>query len=216
MIKGIIFDMDGVLTDTEPINELATNTALKKLHGIELDKKILMTLKGMREKEYYEMLRKQYGFTGDLEKFLVEKKNAFEKILDGRNISFPATGKVIKGLKKNYKLALATSCDKRKFDIISKSFDKSLFDVIIVGEDVTNGKPHPECYRLAIKKLGLKPDECVVIEDAVKGIIAAKSAGAKCIGIAGTFPKEELEETDADLIIAEIKYLTKDAITKVG
>ena len=83
---------------------------------------------------------------------------------------------------------------------------KSEFEVIVSGDDVKVGKPAPDCYLLAAKKLGVKPKDCVVIEDATFGVRAAKAAGIKCLGFAG-LPHNDEDLSEADVIIKDFHQL---------
>jgi beta-phosphoglucomutase len=96
--------------------------------------------------------------------------------------------------KRRLKLAVATSADWNKVDanFAAAGLIKSTFDAIVTGEHVIHKKPAPDIFLYAAKQLGLNPSECLVLEDAINGIIAANAAGCKNIGIAGTFSKEEL------------------------
>ena len=89
------------------------------------------------------------------------------------------------------------------------------FDVVVsAADDVKNGKPAPDIFLKAAEKLNVKPEECVVVEDALNGIKAAKAAGMKCIANTNSFPKDKL--TEADLIIDNFNELTIDTIKQLG
>ena len=99
---------------------------------------------------------------------------------------------------KNLKLALATSADKVKMEINLREIKLSpdLFESIVTGEDVVNKKPFPDIYMKASQNLGLKPSECLVVEDAVSGIRAGKSAGCRCLAVTTSFLASSLGEAD--------------------
>jgi HAD superfamily hydrolase (TIGR01509 family) len=100
--------------------------------------------------------------------------------------------------KKGFKLALATSADQVKMEINLKGIGltSDSFDSIITGNDVVNKKPSPEIYLKAAKSIGLKPEQCLVVEDAVSGIKSGKSAGCRCLAVTTSFNSSDLKEAD--------------------
>lgn len=114
-----------------------------------------------------------------------------------------------------YLLALASSNNRKIVDSIMDRFDLSKYiKVSISGEDVLKGKPNPEIFLKAAKKLDVKPSNCVVIEDAFAGVQAAKAAGMKCIGYKNlNSGKQDL--SDADLIVESFSELSLDCIKKL-
>jgi HAD superfamily hydrolase (TIGR01509 family) len=127
-----------------------------------------------------------------------------------------------KGLKKllatlsrtNYKIGLGTSAPSYKTKIVLETLGiKEFFNSIVTAEEVRQGKPNPEIYLKVAKKLNVKPKECIVIEDAPKGIEAAKNAGMKCIAIPTTHKKAELK--NADKIINSFNKLTMKVIESI-
>jgi HAD superfamily hydrolase (TIGR01509 family) len=79
-----------------------------------------------------------------------------------------------------------------------------LFDAIVTGEDIARKKPAPDVFMLAARRMGLRPDECLVIEDAVAGVQAAKSAGCKCLGLTGSFSEGDLLNAGADWVAPDL------------
>jgi beta-phosphoglucomutase-like phosphatase (HAD superfamily) len=111
--------------------------------------------------------------------------------------------------------ALASSGTKAYIDfVVNRLKIRKYYDVIISGEDVKHGKPDPEPYLLACKRLGLPPDQCVVLEDASNGVKAAKAAGCKCIGIDSPYtPPQDLSQ--ADLELKSLLKINKGIIDKL-
>ncbi len=95
-------------------------------------------------------------------------------------------------------MAVASSADRVKIGINLREIGLSadIFDAIISGEDVERKKPFPDIYLLAAERIGLKPENCLVVEDAVSGITAGKAAGCKCLAVTTSFPAEKLTEAD--------------------
>lgn len=112
----------------------------------------------------------------------------------------------IKKLSQHYKLGLTTGAPRLEVEMVLKKLGlEQAFDEIVTIEDYGKSKPDPEGYLLTSKKLGIKPSECMVIEDAPAGIRAAKAAGMRCIGITTTHSREELIESD--IVIDELKEI---------
>jgi HAD superfamily hydrolase (TIGR01509 family) len=107
--------------------------------------------------------------------------------------------------------ALASAADRRKINatLAAAGIDRDLFKEILSGEDVVNKKPSPDIYIMAGQKLNLAPSDCVVIEDAVNGVKAAKAAGMFAIGVTTSFSAEVLTAAGADFIIKDISCLLR-------
>lgn len=210
-MKAVIFDMDGVLIDSEPIWKIV-NFQVYGEFDIFMNDEIYQTVIGKTEDEVFKPFLKEKGYSGkeleDLNKKAIQKrrelfiKNAASKIK-----LFPkAREKIIKLNKNGYKLAIATSSFKELLDLIVDKFKiRKYFDVLYSAEDVVNGKPNPEIYIKTMNKLGVTPKETVIIEDSISGLKAAKSSGAFCIAVETTNPKEKL--LSVDKIIKDISKL---------
>ncbi len=213
-IKGCIFDLDGVLVDTagyhykawkQLANELGSdfteeqNEQLKGISRIESLEKILNWAKIEKSEEEKQELatRKNEWYVTMITKMQPEE-------------ILPGAAKFLADLQEaGYKLALG-SASKNSEIILKKTNIYHFFDVIIDGNKVSKSKPNPEVFLTGAKELGLKPDECVVFEDAIAGVEAAKNGGMKVIGI-GT--AEVL--TDADLVVSGLDKLSVDQIKQL-
>ena len=109
----------------------------------------------------------------------------------------------------NIKIVLASSADRRKIESNLKAakIDSDIFDAIVSGDDVGKKKPNPDIYLYAADKINEKPENCIVVEDALNGIIAAKTAGMKCIALDTSFDKEELESENPDYICSDLNMV---------
>lgn len=197
-IKAIIFDMDGVLVDSEELIFLAAYQMFRE-NGIIVSREDFIPYIGTGEDSYLGNVAKKYGFNIDLKKHKARTYEIYAELAKEKLIVLPGVHEFIEKCKKyNLKLAIATSADKVKVDINLKTIGlpENIFDVITHGEEVINKKPNPEIYEKTINKLALQPDECIVIEDAINGIKAAKGAGAKCIALTTSFPEDSLKEAD--------------------
>lgn len=216
MIKAIIFDMDGVLVNTEPVYEKATIDMMKNVYNIDLALRILVKTKGLRDEEEFEFYKKKYDINDSIKNLANNRKKYFFKTAEKLNIVIEGINKKLRELSNYYDLGLATSTAGEMFDFETKFFDTSLFKVIIKGSDVKEGKPNPESYITTINKLNYQPQECVVIEDSLTGVQAAKGSGAKCIGVLGSFLEKELKKAGADIVIEDMTKITKEIIEKIG
>lgn len=206
MIKAVIFDMDGVLVDTEKYHEMAYIETARKV-GVNLAKEEVMKSKGVTAMENIQRVFKEYKINEDVEEYALLKDKIYRNYLKGNIRLLSGALDLLKKMKKKkIKIALASSGSKLNVGFTLKQLKiKKFFDVVINGEEVKKGKPNPEIFLKAAKKMKVKPKECVVVEDAVSGIKAARNAGMFCIGVATTFPRVKLK--DADLIIDNLSEL---------
>lgn len=198
MIRGVLFDMDGVLTDSEPFICKAAVMMFKEL-GYEVTPDDFVPFVGMGENRYIGGVAEKYGIRIDIEKVKARTYEIFSVIVRNQLSPFPGTWDFIyKCRNKNLKLALATSADKVKMDVNLKEIGipPDTFDSIITGLEVENKKPFPDIYIKAASSLGLKPQECLVVEDAVSGIKAGKAAGCRCLALTTSFSFSALSDAD--------------------
>jgi len=210
-IKAVIFDMDGLLIDSEPYWAKADEVFLEG-HSIPYTPQINLHIMGMGQREIIEYYKNEFGLTGDTQELITERKKllyafllATVKLLDGvKEI-------VISLHKKNILLAIATTGHTREKarEILGKVGLESYFSVIVSGDDVEKGKPAPDIYLKAAEFLQIEPGRCLVFEDAPNGVKAGKAAGMIVFGI----NKEDelyknLEEAGADEIFRSLKELS--------
>lgn len=198
MLKGILFDMDGVLVDSEEYICQAAIIMFNE-HGIKAKPEDFLPFIGTGENRYIGGVAEKYNFPIDIDRDKARTYAIYEEISKDNLSPLPGIHDFIKRCRSmNLKLAVATSADKVKMMINLKAIHLSEkdFDVLINGLDVKYKKPHPEIYFKASRYLGLNPSECLVIEDAPNGIIAGKSAGAKCLALTTSFAKENFENAD--------------------
>ncbi len=176
MIKAVIFDLDGVIADSEPIHEIAENKILEELGAKEIE-----NFTGIRFEDVLKKASVKNGINIDIETMMDRK---FGIMMESAESLKPITHSVqlINSLS-GVRLAVASGSTKDWVDFSLKKFglDKK-FDVVVTSEDAKNGKPDPELYLVTSKKLGISPDDCIAIEDSSAGVESAKSAGIKCIG----------------------------------
>ncbi len=203
MPKAIIFDLEGVIIDTENTvwDQAATIFLVNhgKVYNREKTKHLLM---GRNLQEGIAILKKQYGFSGDNQK-LVQERRAIVKRLFGQNVNFmPGFMNFYQSVVDKFSLAIATSLERPLLTLVDKRLNLSkLFGghVYSIADVNYIGKPSPDVFLYAAKKLGVAPNECLVIEDSPNGIEAAKKAGMYSVGITNTVDAQKLQ--GADLVV---------------
>ncbi len=198
MLKGVIFDMDGVLVDSEPF---ICDAAIKMFaeHGLTVQPEDFLTFVGAGEDRYIGGVAEKYGYPLVLSRDKARTYEIYGEIVQGKLEPLREVGEFItKCREKGLKLAVASSADMVKIRInlreIGVPFET--FDAVLSGDDVTHKKPDPEIFLKAAQELGIAPEESLVVEDAINGVAAAKSAGAKCLGITSSFTVDDLRAAD--------------------
>lgn len=194
---AFLFDMDGVIIDSNPFHKVALKQFCKK-YGHDLSEEQLRErIYGRTNKDW---IKNVFGNIDDatLKKYADEKEGLFREIY--KNDIKPVDG-LIDFLKKmeleNVPRAIATSAPRENVDFTLKlTGTKKFFDTILDESFVSKGKPDPEIYVKTAAALGFKPENCIVLEDSLSGVKSGKAAGCKVIGITTTHSEKELEETD--------------------
>ncbi|MEO6694539.1 MAG: HAD family phosphatase [Ignavibacteria bacterium] len=201
--KAIIFDMDGVLIDSEPAY-LEMNKKLFKQFGIVMDDEDYNALVGMPSLPMWTMLKEKYDLKNEVSDFLNMEKNRMNEILDSNLITEPVKGilsllELLK--KKNYKLSVASSSAKENINFVLEKLSLGVyFDFVISGEEVKNGKPAPDIFLKVAEEFSINNSKCFVIEDSNNGVKAAGGAGMKSIGFKNN--NTNLQDLDdADIIV---------------
>jgi len=198
MIKGVLFDMDGVLVDSEPFICKAAIMMFSEL-GVRVLPEDFHPFVGMGENRYIGGVAENHGVIVDIEEVKARTYEIYEMIVRGKLSPLPGTHEFISECrKKGLKLALATSADRGKMEVNLREIGlpSETFHAIITGLDVENKKPFPDIYIKAAKSIGLEPQECLVVEDAVSGIKSGKSAGCRCLAVTSSFEASALYEAD--------------------
>lgn len=197
-IRAVIFDMDGVLVDSEALINAAA-IAMFEEKGLVVQPDDFLPFVGAGEDRYIGGVAELYGFPLDGP---AAKKRTYEIYLElapSQLEVFPGTLDLLHACRKaGLLLAVASSADEIKvyanLQKIGLPFD--FWDTIVKGEDALRKKPAPDAFLFAAEKLGVMPSECVVVEDAVNGVQAAKAAGMRCVAVATSFPADRLREAD--------------------
>jgi HAD superfamily hydrolase (TIGR01509 family) len=212
MIKGILFDMDGVLVDSEPYICKAAIMMFEEL-GVKVSPEDFHPFVGMGENRYIGGVAENHGVKVDIRRVKARTYEIYENIVKGQLSALPGAHSFIAGCRRRgFRLALATSADKVKMQVNLREIGlpPETFDSIVTGLDVVNKKPFPDIYVKAAHMIGLQPEECLVVEDAASGIKAGKAAGCKCLGVTSSFDAQVL--AGADWICSSLDDVPQEAI----
>jgi len=206
-IAAVIWDMDGVLADTAHHHLLAWQEtfARRNINFTEADFKRGF---GIRNDAIIRNTLGEQTTGAEIETIAREKETTFRRII-GRDVKpLPGALELVGALyERGVKMAIASSTTMENIRLIIGSLGiEKYFKAVITGHDVTEGKPSPRVFLLAAQRLGAEPKNCIVVEDAVAGVKAAKSAGMYCVAITNTHPGEKLNE--ADLIVDTLETVT--------
>ena len=181
-IKAVIFDMDGVLLDSESVCDRCFEQAAIE-QNIEDRKPIIEDARGMGKPSFMDFIAKTYGDKIDTELLWNRASELFHIVEDKEGLSLlPFVNEILEYLKPNYKIALASSTRRSSVERQMKATGIwDFFDVTVCGDDVQNTKPSPEIYQKAVKDLNLLPENCLAVEDSFNGIKSGTSAGLKVI-----------------------------------
>jgi HAD superfamily hydrolase (TIGR01509 family) len=195
---GIIFDMDGVLLDSEPFICRAAMLMFAE-RGLLVKPEDFLPFVGAGENRYIGGVAEKYNFPVDITEVKRRTYDIYLDIIRGQLQPLPGACEFIAACRSaGKKLALATSADRVKAEgnLREINIPFATFDAIVTGLDVQQRKPHPEIFLTAAAQLGLKSCDCLVVEDAVNGVQAARAAGCRCLGITTSFSPEALAGAD--------------------
>lgn len=216
MIKAVIFDMDGVMVDTESLYSKAAIEIAKK-RGKEFTLEIKQEMMGRLGIESMRIFKERLSLDESPEELLAERGIIYDRLLKKDGVKpMPGLFELLDLLDKlKIPFGIASSSKGIWIDLILESLKiKNRFFFIISGDNVVNGKPHPEIYIKSIKILGVHPNKCLVLEDALSGVIAGKAAGAKCIAVRNEFNRD-LKFKEADMVVDSLYEITKDVLERL-
>ena len=204
---ALIFDMDGVLIDSEPLHKRAKELAFGEA-GIMLPESVYNRHKGRPDATVIPEMLGESGLSPDqIAELLHRKHQIFEKI-EHEMKAVPGAAEFVLWAKSRYRIALATSATARNRHAGLRLLGiGNPFEVVVDGGRLHRPKPDPEIFEIATGDLELEPGNCWVIEDSTNGLVAAKAAGSVAVGIVTTFDSETLRAAGADLIIASFPEL---------
>jgi beta-phosphoglucomutase len=208
MHTAILFDMDGVLVDSEPVINAAAIKGLAE-YGITAHPDDFLPFVGAGEDRYIGGVAEKYGHRYETA-MKTRVYQIYLDMVDDQIKVFAGIHELLAALTAaGHTLALASSADRIKIDanLRAAGIDPAIFTAVISSEDVVAKKPAPDIYLTAAKALGAEPAHCLVVEDALNGIIAAHAAGIKCVAVATSFSRDQLVAAGADVVIDAISDL---------
>lgn len=208
MVKAAIFDLDGLLIDSESIWQ-ETDKELLKRRGIVYRGIVRNKIRGLGQKEVMELFKREFGVAEDTDALISERRAIFYSLAKKGLKLLPGAIEIIKEFhKRGYVLSIATGGHtKEKIEKILAQFSLgNYFSVLVSSDEVKSGKPAPDVYLLTAALLGAQPLNCLVLEDAVNGILAAKNAGMKVFGVNKDLQiRTKLKEAGADKVFSSLE-----------
>ncbi|HCU36301.1 MAG TPA: HAD family phosphatase [Armatimonadetes bacterium] len=215
---AMIFDVDGVIADTEALNARASVLMFEQLYSTRVQSEDFREFVGTGDERYVEGVAEKYGVTIDTEAAVERRRENFFTLL--QNEPLPAMDGVLALVDAAVQaddclVAIATSGNKNKqFPVIEGTgLDRSRFDAVITGDDVTRKKPDPQIYLVTAERLGIEPARCVVFEDAPAGVEAAKAAGMLCVAVTSSVDAGKLQA--ADIVVDSLAEVDIDGLREL-
>ncbi len=205
--KAVIWDMDGVIADTAPYHLKAWQEVFQK-RGVNFTEEDFRHDFGQRNDTIIKNTLGEEISQNEIDAIADEKEESFRQRIGPNLKPLPGVIGLMTSLRKHgFKMALASSAPMENIQLIIKTLGiDNCFQSIVKGRDVTEGKPSPQIFLLAARKLGVESENCIVIEDAIAGVTAAKRAGMYCLAVTNTHPRPSLAE--ADLIVDTLEAVS--------
>jgi len=235
-IKAVIFDMDGVLTDSERYIAEASRIMFKETHGVDVSMEDFSSFAGQGENRFLGGVAEKYGIAGfDIERDKARTYSIYADLVKGVLKPFPGSIEFVYRCRElGLKTALATSADHTKVAInmeaiglsntgapseevglaaaIEAAASKKAFDAMVNAFDVERLKPHPDLFLEAASRLEEDPAACWVVEDSLSGIEAAKAAGMRCLALLTSFTEDKIRTAGPDKIAKDLSAITPEQL----
>lgn len=217
MLKAVIFDMDGVIIDSEPLHYDFEQKHFSQLNII-VEKDYHNSFVGTTSHYMWQSLKDKYSLSQSVADLVLHSRSSFLTFLKSLdNIqAIPGVANLVQELHRSgVKLAVASSSplDMIEYVVSTLQIDK-YFSTLVTGDYVKNSKPEPDIFLLTAEKLGVKPSECIVIEDSCNGVSAAKAAGMKCVGFKNPSSGNQ-NISAADIIIDKFDLLNSELLREL-
>jgi HAD superfamily hydrolase (TIGR01509 family) len=218
-LQAVIFDMDGVLCDSEPFICEAAVRMFAETYGVTVSKQDFIPFVGAGEDRYIGGVAEKHGVALTMPRDKLRTYAIYLDLIRGRLEPLPGAVQFVADCRRRgLKTAVATSADRVKLDgnLREIGIPPDRFDAIVTGDDVQRKKPDPQIFLLAAERIGVDPHNCLVVEDAVNGIRAGKSAGARCLGITSSFSAAALREAGADATAPDLAHVPAEVTAPAG
>ncbi len=202
MIEGILFDMDGVLIDSEPIILHAAQAFFAR-RGISASAEDFKPFVGAGDRRYLVGVGERYGLTLDFDRDVVELYELYSEAAK-EAVSFDGVHQFFSDAKQaGFKVGLATGSERHKalINLAAIGLKEEDFDIVVTGEQVVRNKPYPDIYLLTALTMGLSPEACLVVEDSIHGVVSAKRAECAVLSLPNSFSRSALAEAGSDLVL---------------
>jgi beta-phosphoglucomutase len=213
-LRGVIFDMDGVLVLSEPILAEATIRMFAE-QGVTVRREEFRPFIGMGEDRYIGGAAEARGIPLDLPRAKARTYALYLDLIRGRLKPLPGVLDFVATCRRlSLAIAVASSADEIKVvgNLCEIGLPPESFDVVVNGCQVARKKPAPDLFLEACRRLGLEPASCLVIEDAISGVTAARDAGTRCLAVTTSFPRETLAAAGADWIAPNLANAPPDVL----
>lgn len=226
MIKALLFDLNGVIADDEPVHLRLFQKVLKEEEIPFTKSQYYKKYLAMDDRGCFKGVFREHGrpLSPENLKRLIRRKSALYDEVCARGIRiFPGALRLVREARKHFPLAIASGASRREIKtILRQAGIAGAFCVLVGSEDVSFGKPNPETYRLTFRRLkrsvpDLRPEECAVIEDSLHGIRSAKQAGMKCLAVCHSYPRRKLTARGANWVVSKISQIgVSELIRRLG
>lgn len=212
--RAVIWDMDGVIADTAPYHLKAWQDVFRE-RGVDFTEEDFRRNFGQRNDTIIRNTLGQDTSQSEEDVIAGDKERNFRRRVRQNIKPLPGAIKLIKLLKEHgFSMALASSAPMENIRLVIRGLGiENSFQAIVSGREVTEGKPSPQGFLLAAERLGVEPKDCVVIEDAIAGVTAAKRAGMYCLAVTSTHPRHSL--TEADLVVDTLEVVSVNALEEL-
>jgi len=203
-LQAVIFDMDGVLVDSEPLQLRSINKILSD-YGATLTEEAFTHFVGTTQLETFTTLKERFALPGTIDDLIAKKRTAYAKLVEDELCAMPGLYSLIANLKTaDLKSGVASSSPMQDIQTVLRKIDlENSFDAVFSSVGLPHGKPHPDVFLLTAQTLRVAPQNCIVIEDSGVGVQAAKRAGMRCIAMPNIFTQHQ-DFSIADFVVGNL------------